>query len=105
MPKGCKIARRKRRHQQRCQVLFDAPEEDENGTSPTAHDNMETSRYTCEFIVQFCRENWDQWVRDAKSEIMQIQHDIVEYPSRRATNTLYNIEDLYMRLVKVIKSY
>ena len=98
-------ARRRRRHAKRCRILS-------QGVAPTIDSVAETSgstenegddqtNYSLEFVVQYCRTHWPQWVQAAYAEVELLRQDIQDQPSRRIANTLYNVEYLYLRLAKV----
>ena len=91
------IARRRKRHQQRCQVVY----AEESSATFTKKVLVLDPPYTTNYLVKYCTTNWQQWIRDTKFGLDHYQQALANNPTREVADTVVEVEDLYHRMVKV----
>ena len=79
---------------------------DEATIPPSVPDHVpDKSPYSSEFLFQFCKEHWGNWISQVQRTLTRIQQDHLEAPSLRLENTMYGLEQLLHPLLKVIPNF
>ena len=85
-------------------VVHNEEEVEESWATDSSSDE-ELAPYTMMHVVQFCRKNWTEWVKQTHTELMHYQRALTPYSSRVMANNVLDIDNFYQQMVKVSLSF
>ena len=73
----CKVRKRQQRLRQRLTKLQKLrilnADQSEMKTSPTQSQLLSSKAYSMDLLIDFCRQNWSRWTREAQAELLTMR--------------------------------